>query len=57
MSPNRFQCDEIGRNFANCLIFTLAFLHFHPNQQFQNMACCDYFDILKQFDGLTVLDF
>jgi hypothetical protein len=50
------QGDQIGRIFNIWLLFTLVFLKFYLNKQFQNTVCCTYFNIQMQFDA-TIFNF
>jgi hypothetical protein len=42
--------------FCCLATFTWAFLHFNQNKQFQNMACCTYFNIQKHL-GVDIWTF
>jgi hypothetical protein len=50
------QCDQIGQNITVWLLFAWAFFKIYLNKQFQNMVCCIYFNVQKQFD-VTILAF
>ncbi len=53
----KFQCDQIGRNFAIWLLFTWPFSIFNLNKQSQRMICETYFTFQKQFDATIILSF
>jgi hypothetical protein len=50
------QCDQIRQKIPVWLLFAWAFFRIYLNKQFQNMVCCIYFNIQKQFD-VTILAF